>query len=77
MIKLVIFDLDGTFLDTIADLAESTNQALRRHGFPAHPEGEKKALRRYISSRPAHIYYICIFDNNISVFANLFLNLQS
>ncbi|MDR3340930.1 MAG: HAD hydrolase-like protein, partial [Candidatus Symbiothrix sp.] len=37
MIKLVIFDLDGTLLNTIADLAESTNQALRLHGFPTHP----------------------------------------
>lgn len=37
MIKLLIFDLDGTLLNTIADLAESTNQALRLHGFPTHP----------------------------------------
>lgn len=37
MIKLVIFDLDGTLLNTIADLADSTNFALARHGFPVHP----------------------------------------
>lgn len=37
MIKLVIFDLDGTLLNTIADLAESTNHALRQYGFPTHP----------------------------------------
>lgn len=37
MIKLVIFDLDGTLLNTIADLAESTNYALKKHGFPIHP----------------------------------------
>lgn len=34
--KLVIFDLDGTLLDTVADLANATNQALTRCGFPTH-----------------------------------------
>ena len=29
MKKLVIFDLDGTLLNTIADLAHSTNYALK------------------------------------------------
>lgn len=42
MKKLVIFDLDGTLLDTLADLAESTNQALRENGFPAHAIEEYK-----------------------------------
>jgi len=37
MIKLIIFDLDGTLLNTIADLADSTNYALEQHGFPTHP----------------------------------------
>ncbi|MGL4779818.1 MAG: HAD family hydrolase [Bacteroidales bacterium] len=37
MIKLVIFDLDGTLLNTIEDLAVSTNYALTKHGFPEHP----------------------------------------
>lgn len=37
MKKLIIFDLDGTLLDTIADLAAATNQALETYGFPTHP----------------------------------------
>jgi len=37
MIKLVIFDLDGTLLNTITDLAVCTNYALTQNGFPAHP----------------------------------------
>ena len=36
MKKLVIFDLDGTLLNTIADLAHSTNYALNKLGYPTH-----------------------------------------
>jgi len=36
MKKLVIFDLDGTLLDTIADLAAATNCALQALGYPTH-----------------------------------------
>lgn len=36
MKKLVIFDLDGTLLNTIADLALSTNYALNKLGYPTH-----------------------------------------
>lgn len=36
MKKLVIFDLDGTLLNTIADLARCTNYALQQTGFPQH-----------------------------------------
>lgn len=36
MKRLVIFDLDGTLLNTIADLAHSTNYALNKSGFPTH-----------------------------------------
>lgn len=36
MKKLVIFDLDGTLLNTISDLANSTNYALSQLSFPTH-----------------------------------------
>jgi len=36
-IKGVCFDLDGTLLDTLADLADSMNRTLERHGLPTHP----------------------------------------
>ena len=36
MKKIVIFDLDGTILNTIADLATATNQALQHFGYPTH-----------------------------------------
>lgn len=40
MVKLVVFDLDGTLLNTIADLAAATNYALQQCGYPLH-ETEK------------------------------------
>lgn len=36
MKQLIIFDLDGTLLNTIADLAISTNFALKKLGYPTH-----------------------------------------
>lgn len=33
----VIFDLDGTLLDTLEDLAASMNRTLSARGFPTHP----------------------------------------
>ena len=36
MKSLVIFDLDGTLLNTINDLGEATNFALSQCGFPTH-----------------------------------------
>jgi phosphoglycolate phosphatase len=35
--QAVIFDLDGTLLDTLADIAASMNTVLEKFGFPAHP----------------------------------------
>ncbi|MGE4265516.1 MAG: HAD family hydrolase [Desulfovibrio sp.] len=35
--RAIIFDLDGTLLDTLADLADSGNAALAALGLPQHP----------------------------------------
>lgn len=47
MKKLVIFDLDGTLLNTIADLAMATNQALQYFGYPVH---ETDAYRFFVGN---------------------------
>lgn len=37
MKPFVVFDLDGTLLDTIPDIGSAMNQALGLHGLPPHP----------------------------------------
>ena len=44
MKKLVIFDRDGTRLNTISDLAQRTNHALSELGFPTHDESAYKVM---------------------------------
>lgn len=43
-VKTVIFDLDGTLLDTLGDLADATNEALRRHGYPTRTDEEVRTF---------------------------------
>ena len=45
--KAIIFDLDGTLLDTLTDLAEGTNYALRVNGFPERTPDE---IRRFVGN---------------------------
>lgn len=45
--KLIIFDLDGTILDTLADLADSLNYALSSGGFPERSIDE---VRRFVGN---------------------------
>lgn len=42
--KLVIFDLDGTLLDTIDDLKEAVNHAMGLRGFPTFTRNEVMAM---------------------------------
>lgn len=53
--KAAIFDLDGTLIDSLADLADSANEMLAGYGFPTHPvepyryfvgNGSKKLIER-------------------------------
>ena len=37
MFKAVVFDLDGTLLDTLEDLADSSNRVLAANQYPIHP----------------------------------------
>jgi len=45
--KAAIFDMDGTLIDTLEDLADSMNIVLKRFGFPEH---EVSAYRFFVGS---------------------------
>ena len=47
MYNTFIFDLDGTLLDTLQDLANSVNYALRQHGMPEHSIDD---VRRFVGN---------------------------
>ena len=47
MYKTYIFDLDGTLLDTLGDLAASVNYALRQHGMGEHSIDD---IRRFVGN---------------------------
>jgi phosphoglycolate phosphatase len=43
-IRAVLFDLDGTLADTLADLANATNWALAQVGCPTHPTAKYRYM---------------------------------
>jgi len=40
----VIFDMDGTILDTLDDMTDSVNYVMEKHGFPARTKAEVKNI---------------------------------
>lgn len=42
--KLFVFDIDGTLLNTVSDIGGACNVMLERHGFPAHPLPDYKKM---------------------------------
>ena len=55
--RLIVFDLDGTLINSLEDLADSANYILTQHGFPTHPvdayryfvgDGVRKLIERIL-----------------------------
>lgn len=71
--KAVLFDLDGTLLDTLEDIASSMNAVLAKQGFPTHKvdayrhfvgEGLEKLVRRTLPKGKItdEILTFCVMD---------------
>lgn len=53
----IIFDLDGTLLNTLDDLRDSANYALRRFGFPERTTDE---VRRFVGNGVARLIHLAV-----------------
>ena len=51
--RAVLFDLDGTLLDTLDDLADSANEVVTGEGFPSHPAD---AYRHFIGNGATRLF---------------------
>ena len=60
MKKAIIFDLDGTLLNTLEDLTDSTNYALRTCGFP---ERTLEEVRRFVGNGIRKLIERAVPDN--------------
>jgi phosphoglycolate phosphatase len=58
--KLIVFDLDGTLINSLEDLADSANHVLIQHSFPTHPvdayryfvgDGVRKLIERILPEK--------------------------
>ena len=57
MIKAVIFDLDGTLLDTLEDLTDSLNVALNQYGYPTKSMSQ---VRTYIGNGMERLVFLAL-----------------
>ncbi len=53
----VIFDLDGTLMDTLEDLANAVNEILKRHGYPVKTMTE---VRRIVGNGLRQTLTLCL-----------------
>lgn len=78
MFDTYIFDLDGTLLDTLGDLAAATNYALRQHGMPEHSVDD---VRRFVGNGVAKLIERAVpggtanpqYESVLSVFRQYYL----
>lgn len=55
--QTVIFDLDGTLLDTLDDLADSVNYALTLHGLP---ERSREEVRHFVGNGVGRLLHLAV-----------------
>ncbi|MFO0892469.1 MAG: HAD-IA family hydrolase [Isosphaeraceae bacterium] len=59
--RAVLFDLDGTLLDTLEDIARSANEVLEGLNFPRHPAD---AYRRFIGDGVGNLFHRAIVEGS-------------
>lgn len=71
--RLIIFDLDGTLLNTLEDLTDSLNAVLAAHGLPEHSKqavkgfvgnGVRKLIERAVSGGENNPLFETVLDEN-------------
>lgn len=55
--KALLFDLDGTLVDSLQDIAVAMNEVLKRRGFPVHPLG---AYRYFVGDGMDNLVRRCL-----------------
>ena len=75
MIKLLIFDLDGTIADTIDAIANGLNLTMRNYGYPTH---NYEAVREMVGNGARNLVRRACptgsFDNNEAFFEEVYQN---
>ena len=74
-VKAVLFDLDGTLLDTLEDLSTSVNHALAAYGLPLRNKSE---IRSFLGNGIRHLMKCAVpSDTDDSLFENIFFCFRS
>ena len=60
--KAVIFDMDGTILDTLDDLADSVNHSLEKHGFPKR---KREEIRTFLGNGMVQLIHLSVPEGTL------------
>ena len=64
----ILWDLDGTLLDTLEDLLDATNHSLNIHGYPSRTLAE---LRRFVGNGAANQLRLSLGEGKLTLCAVL------
>ena len=70
MIKTILFDLDGTLLNTIDDLADAANWVCTQHGWPTFPDktAPYPGIPELLAALKAEGIQTAVFSNKADAF---------
>ena len=68
-IKAILFDLDGTLIDSVTDLANSVNHTLTQVGLPAHTQEE---IKNFVGDGVQKLIKRSLGQNNMAKYSEAF-----